>query len=215
MSDHHRERLPHELRDIAELLEDERPEATPLELDRMKLRAQSRASAARRRPALIGKGNGFMRSRVVSLLLLTGLLGGGTGAMAAAGGPLPFDVLSSENEHASNSQYCPPTSWHPGKPKKPGPARCGKGPRDDDDGDDAPGDDDDHGNGNAFGRGQGNHGRWSGNWNGQGTGNAYGRGNGHGRGNSAVQSQGNGPGDGKGHGNSNAGGRGNGGGKHK
>ena len=117
-----RERIPQDLNEIAELLQSRRPEGGPLELDRIKLRAK----ASRRRPALrIGKGNGFMRSRVVSLLIVTGLLGGGTGAMAAAGGPTPFDVLSSNHEGASNSQYCPPTSQQPGKPKKPGPARCG------------------------------------------------------------------------------------------
>jgi hypothetical protein len=168
MSDQHRERIPRDLREIAELLQHERPEATALELDRIKLRAK-----AARRPALIGKGNGFMRSRVVSLVLATGLLGGGTAAMAAAGGPSPFDVLSSSHEGASNSQYCPPTSWHPGKPKKPGPARCGKGPGDDqghgnDEGDD-PGDGNGTGNGNAYGHGNGN-------------GNSYGHGHGHGHG---------------------------------
>src|SRR6266540_3606150 len=149
MSDQFRERIPRDLREIAELLEDQRPEATALELDRIKLQAK----ATRRRPALIGKGNGFMRSRVVSLLIVTGLLGGGTGAMAAAGGPSPIDVFSSDHEGASNSQYCPPTSQQPDKPKKPRPARCGKGPGNDhghgnDDGDDA-------GNGPANGHGNG------------------------------------------------------------
>ena len=151
MSDHHRERLPLELREIADLLQDERPEATALELDRIKLRAK----AARGRPALIGKGNGFMRSRVVSILVVAGLLGGGTGAMAAAGGPSPFRVFSSDHEGASNSEYCPPTSHAPGKPKKPGPAKCGHEP-----GDDAvtrQGDSPGYGGGNgpAHGHGQG------------------------------------------------------------
>jgi hypothetical protein len=163
-----RERIPQDLNEIAELLQSRRPEAGPLELDRIKLRAK----ASRRRPALrFGKGNGFMRSRVVSLLLVTGLLGGGTGAMAAAGGPTPFDVLSSNHEGASNSQYCPPTSQQPGKPKKPGPARCGN-PK------------------TKEPPGQTNGGP------GNGHGNAYG----HSNGNSAVQSQGNGPGNGHVHG---------------
>ena len=144
MSDHHRERLPSELREIADLLRDERPEATAFELDRIKLRAK----AARRRPALIGRGNGFMRPRVVSILVVAGLLGGGTGAMAAAGGPSPFRVFSHDHEGASNSEYCPPTSHAPGKPKKPGPARCGHEP-----GDDEGGDGDDEGNGNGHGDG--------------------------------------------------------------
>jgi hypothetical protein len=128
MNGRHRERIPPDLGETTELLRSHRPEAGPLELDRIKLRA----TAARRRPALqLGKGNGSMRSRVVSIVLAAGLVGGGTGAMAAAGGPTPFDVFSSNHEGASNSQYCPPSSQQPGKPKKPGPARCGKGPSDD------------------------------------------------------------------------------------
>jgi hypothetical protein len=212
MSDLNRERIPQHLREIADLLEHERPEATALELDRIKLRAK----AALRRPALIGKGNGFMRSRVVSLLVVTGLLGGGSAAMAAAGGPSPFDVLSSNHEGASNSQYCPPSSHDPGKPKKPGPARCGHFPGDDGHGHDGdhhgnggdPGDDegngDDHGQGNGHG-----YGHEHGNGNGQG----YGHDNGHGHGHDAASSQGGGPGNSGGHGNGNAGGHGNGGGK--
>jgi hypothetical protein len=194
MSDQHRERIPRDVHEIAQLLEHERPEATALELDRIKLRAQ----AARRRPVLLGKGNGFMRSRVVSVLVVVGLLGGGTGAMAAAGGPSPFDVLSSDHgEGASRSQYCPPTSHNPGKPKKPGPARCGHFP-----GDDNEGDGDHHGNGGD--PGDDNVGS-----------DDQGHGKGHGQGNDAVVSQGSGPGNGGGHGNGNAGGHGKGGGKHK
>jgi hypothetical protein len=146
MSDHHRERIPSELREIADLLQDERPEATALELDRIKLRAKE----ARRRPALIGKGNGFMRSRVVSVLVAVGLLGGGTGAMAAAGGPSPFDVLSGDHgQGASRSEYCPPTSHNPGKPKKPGPAKCGH-----ENGDDQGEDGDNAGHGHDNGQGE-------------------------------------------------------------
>jgi hypothetical protein len=204
MSDQHRERTPGDLREIAELLQHERPEATALELDGIKLRAK-----AARRPALIGKGNGFMRSRVVSFVLATGLLGGGTAAMAAAGGPLPFDILSNGHEGASNSQYCPPMSWHPGKPKKPGPARCGKGPGDDQGHGNDEGDDPDNGNANGTGHAYGHS---HGNGNGQGNGNAYGHGHGHG--NDAVTAQGNGGGRGNGNaGRQNVGGKG--GGKHK
>jgi hypothetical protein len=178
MSDHYRERIPRDLHQIAELLEAERPEMGPLKLDRIKLQAQARTSAARGRPALIGRGNGFMRSRVVSLLVVAGLLGGGTGAMAAAGGPSPFRVFSSDHEGASNSEYCPPTSHAPGKPKKPGPAKCGHEPGDDE------GDNGDEGNGN-------------GNDNGDEQGHGHGHGNGHG---DAVTRQGDGPGHGHGKG---------------
>jgi hypothetical protein len=123
MRGRHTERIPDDLGEIAELLHSRRPEAGPLELDRIK----QRAMAAGRRSPGIGGGRRFMRSRVASIVLVGALLGGGTGALAAVGGgSLP--VLSG-HDHASNSQYCPPTSHQPGKPKKPGPARCGHGPK--------------------------------------------------------------------------------------
>lgn len=124
MNHQDRERIPEDLDQIAELLRIERPEAGPLELDRIKLRAKLSSTAAPRRQVLLsGKGNGFMRSRVIGLILALGLLGGGTGALAAAGGG-PF-AGSSKSKASANSQYCPPTSGQPGKPKKPGPAKCG------------------------------------------------------------------------------------------
>jgi hypothetical protein len=65
-----------------------------------------------------------MRSRLVGLLIVVGMLGGGAGALAAKGG-LPVNAFSN-GQGSANSQYCPPTSQQPGKPKKPGPAKCGK-----------------------------------------------------------------------------------------
>lgn len=191
MTDRYRERIPRDLGHIAELLESRRPEAGPLELDRVKLRAKQQSKAPRRRPVLRpGKGNGFMRSRVVSLLLVTGLLGGGTGALAATGSG-PFDVHSSD-EGASHSQYCPPTSQQPGKPKHPGPARCGKEP---------PGHDD-HGDGNGHGNGHGDdpgdeHGNGHGDEHGHGNGNGRGHGNAYGNGHESNGGHGNGGGRGK------------------
>src|SRR5439155_1758271 len=115
------EGIPEKLAKIAELLRNQLPEAGPLELDRIK----PRVKASRRRPVLMsGKGYGFMRSRAIGVLIVAGMLGGGTGALAAAGG-LPVHAFSKGKESA-NSQYCPPTSQQPGKPKKPGPAKCGK-----------------------------------------------------------------------------------------
>jgi hypothetical protein len=121
MNHHDREGIPEDLNEIAELLKSERPKAGPLELDRIKLRAK----ASRRSQVLLsGKGSGFMRSRLIGLILTLALLGGGTGALAAAGGGL-FKG-SSRSKVSANSQYCPPTSQQPGKLKKPGPAKCGK-----------------------------------------------------------------------------------------
>jgi hypothetical protein len=171
MNGRHRERIPPDLGETTELLRRHRPEAGPLELDRIKLRA----TASRRRPDLRFGKDGFMRSKLIGLMLVIGLLGGGTGALAAVGTG-PFEILSGK-EHSSNSQYCPPTSHQPGKPKKPGPARCGR-----DDGDDN-GSDDGHGHGNAYGHGNGNgNGDAYGHGNAQGNGNAYGRANGAGKG---------------------------------
>jgi hypothetical protein len=121
MNHQDRERIPEDLGEIAELLRRERPEAGPLELDRIKLRAKA---SRRGQVRLSGKGSGFMRSRLIGLILALALLGGGTAALAAAGGG-PFKG-SSRAKVSANSQYCPPTSHQPGKPKKPGPAKCGK-----------------------------------------------------------------------------------------
>jgi hypothetical protein len=120
MNHQDRERIPEDLVRIAELLRTRRPEAGPLELDRIKLRAKG----SRRSQVLAsGKGYRLMRTRLIGLILAVGLLGGGTAALAAAGGG-PF-AGSSKSKASANSQYCPPTSQQPGKPKKPGPANCG------------------------------------------------------------------------------------------
>ena len=109
-----------DLQQVARRLREERAEATAMELDNVKLRAMTRASRA---PASSGPGR-FMKSRLVSLMLVTGVLAGGAGAMAVTGA-----TPSAPNSPPANvrSQYCPPKSHHPGKPKKPRPARCGKG----------------------------------------------------------------------------------------
>ena len=87
MNHQDRERIPEDLVRIAELLRDKRPQAGPLELDRIKLRAKLQPKAARRSQILLsGKGYGFMRSRLIGLIIAVGLVGGGTGALAAAGG---------------------------------------------------------------------------------------------------------------------------------
>jgi hypothetical protein len=61
---------------------------------------------------------------VASLAVVVALLGGGT-AVIAASGTGPFHNRS-DDFRAASSEYCPPTSQQPGKPKKPGPAMCGK-----------------------------------------------------------------------------------------
>lgn len=75
------ERIPAELADVAQRLRDERPEASALELDRIKLRAQAstRRHAQRREP--------FMRSRLaITSMLVVGVLMSGAGAGLAVSG---------------------------------------------------------------------------------------------------------------------------------
>jgi hypothetical protein len=105
-------RIPDELQDVVERLRKERPQASAMELDPDQAVSD-------------GKGR-FMKSRLVSLMLVTGVLAGGAGAMAVTG-----VVPQQPNSPPANvrSQYCPPKSHQPGKPKKPRPARCGKGPK--------------------------------------------------------------------------------------
>ena len=111
-----------DLQHVADRLREERPQATAMELDQIKLRAMARTNRA---PASNRKGQ-FMKSRLVSLMLVTGVLAGGAGAMAVTG-----VVPMQPNSPPANvrSQYCPPKSQQPGKPKKPRPSRCGKGPK--------------------------------------------------------------------------------------
>jgi hypothetical protein len=126
MSKFNEKRVPDDLQDLVQRLHDEKPEASALELDRIKLRAMR--GARRLKP---GKGQ-FMRSKLVGAMLAVGILAGGTGAMAVTGTG-PANVFQKAGKHqvraSPNSQYCPPKSPQAGKPKKPRPARCGKGPK--------------------------------------------------------------------------------------
>lgn len=105
----------HRLNEVAERLRSERPEATPLELDRMKLLAMRRASQEPARPQ---RRSWIARSRLASPALAAALLLGGLAALAGGVGETPFSSGGS-NASSANSQYCPPTSQQPGKPKKP------------------------------------------------------------------------------------------------
>ena len=116
------QRLPEDLRDIAARLRDERPEPTPLELDRMKLLAMSRAA----REAPRTRSRRRLRARLASPVLAAVLLVGGLAAIAGGVGETPFSSGGS-NASSANSQYCPPSSPGAGKPKKqPGGNKCGQ-----------------------------------------------------------------------------------------
>jgi hypothetical protein len=110
----HRDELPPELRGIAKRLEDERPQATELELDRVKVRT---LSGARR----FGSRTFSRSGRIASIAVAAVLIAGG-GAVIAKNDP-PQSAASKSS--SSSSQYCPPSSQQPGKPKDPGPSKCG------------------------------------------------------------------------------------------
>jgi hypothetical protein len=103
---------------LEQLLRSERPEASALELDRIKLQAITQASRAGSRSGRL-KGSGFGRSRrILSVALVIGMLGGGT-VFAASGGLKSSSTAAS----AAKNQYCPPTSGSGGGPKG---KSCGK-----------------------------------------------------------------------------------------
>jgi hypothetical protein len=92
--------VPPDLQEIARRLEAERPQASELELDRMKLRAMNAASrAARRAGPTIGQ---ILRSgRLATIALAIVLIGGGTAVLANSGGP----TSGSSHESASKKEY--------------------------------------------------------------------------------------------------------------
>jgi hypothetical protein len=112
--------LPAELKQLGERLRDERPQASPLELDRIKARAMTRASRA----ASVRTNGTFMRSRLVGILVVLGLVVGGTSGVLAATGGIPGSGGSSGS--APNNQYCPPSSNDAGKPQHDGGNKCGQ-----------------------------------------------------------------------------------------
>ena len=82
--------LPDELQDVAQRLREQRPEASGLELDRIKLRAMSSRT----------KGS-VVKSRLIVALCTVGLMAGGTsGVIAAKSG-------NGNNGNAAKSQYKP------------------------------------------------------------------------------------------------------------
>ena len=94
------EHLPDDLLEVVQQLRAGRPEVTALELDHIKQRAMAQAS---RGVSRLGRGS-FMRSRIVTLLLVFGLaVSGGTAGVIASGG-------GSSHKSAASSQYCPPAS---------------------------------------------------------------------------------------------------------
>jgi hypothetical protein len=99
MSHRNEDRLPDELLDVADRLREQRAEFNPIELDRIKLRAQAQASRPAPSAWRIKRGTP-MRSRVVTLALTALLIGGTTAGGIAASS-------SSNGNSAAQSQYRP------------------------------------------------------------------------------------------------------------
>jgi hypothetical protein len=133
-SDSGMERIPEDQDSVVKRLRSERPEASALELDRIKLKAV--AWPSRSAPALtsrIGIGRGprkgllIASSRLVSVAVTVSLIGG-SGAVLAASGGGPFKSNSSSSNSAGSSQYCPDQAAGPPKEKNNDPPgnKCGQ-----------------------------------------------------------------------------------------
>lgn len=99
-SNSNRNRIPAELQDIEETLRANRPETSPLELDRIKLQAIRQATQGR--PSFLARQKGaFMKSRLAMMLVIAaGFMLSTTGAGLAISG-------SSSSGSAAGSQYTP------------------------------------------------------------------------------------------------------------
>ena len=94
------ERLPDELQEVVHLLHEQRPALTPLELDRVKLRALR--GAGRSAPSL-GRGS-FLRSRLAAVLTVAFLVLGTGGALATFGGE-DFGSSGTHGASAADHEY--------------------------------------------------------------------------------------------------------------
>jgi len=87
MNNSHEDRVPADLQHVVEMLREQRPEASPLELDRIKLRAKARGARTQPSFATRQKGLTMMRSRIaVTSMLTLGVFMSGTGATLAVSG---------------------------------------------------------------------------------------------------------------------------------
>jgi hypothetical protein len=107
MNNSNRNRTPAELQDLEARLRTERPTASALDLDRIKLQAIRQVE--RSRPSLYARKKGtFMKSRLaLTMLLVAGFMLSTTGATLAISG-------SSGTGNASESQYVSPHNEHGG-----------------------------------------------------------------------------------------------------
>lgn len=82
-SPHNEDRFSDDLQEVADVLRDQRPALTPLQLDQIKLRAMSGAS---RSTSTTRNRGSFMKSRLTTLIAAAFLALGTGGTLALAGG---------------------------------------------------------------------------------------------------------------------------------
>ncbi len=100
MSRHDEHSIPPELQDVARRLEAERPQASDLELDRIKLKAMSAASRAVGRSGP-GIGQLLRSGRLLTVALALVLMVGSGAVLASSGGP----SSGSTKHSASKTEY--------------------------------------------------------------------------------------------------------------
>jgi hypothetical protein len=88
--------LPEELADVAARMRNERPQASALELDRIKLAAKSRVARNERRGGIV------LRTRSITAVVAMLIMVGGTGSVIAGGGGY------GGGGDAGHGQYRPP-----------------------------------------------------------------------------------------------------------
>ena len=93
----------------------------PLELDQIKLRALTGSSA---RGPRVGQSFHAGAHGSLRIAVAAGPLVGGAAAFGGSTGGLRACLV--EPEQLIQPQYCPPSSQQPGKPKDPGPSKCGQ-----------------------------------------------------------------------------------------
>src|SRR4051794_1510856 len=101
------ERFPEDLRGVAARLRIERAEATPVELDRIKLTVMKRRLRAGTRPRRRGS-----RSSLLSPILAVILVIAGVAAIAGATTGGPTKVGASHGKNGGKHQYCDDDNHH-------------------------------------------------------------------------------------------------------
>src|SRR3954454_22177491 len=114
-------RLPDDLSGVEERLAASRPEVSRLDLDRIKLRAMSQASRASSRRQ--GKGL-LVRSKLVTMLLVLGLVATGGTAGVIAGGNGGNGGNAGKGEYKPGKGCGDKNHTHTGPPGNPGNTNC-------------------------------------------------------------------------------------------